>query len=76
MRAREESFGLLFYNTGNARLTFVRSQRLLLLTADPINGFIVSSRARSEAEEARAGRILKALRQKRLIVPRSYTGAR
>jgi putative mycofactocin binding protein MftB len=75
IRARKESFGLLFYNTENARLTFVRSRELLLLAGDPVHGSILSAQARCQAEAARARRILDALRKKGLIRERPCTGA-
>jgi putative mycofactocin binding protein MftB len=75
MRARKESFGLLFYDTRKARLTFVRSRKLLLLTVDATDGPILRGQARSADEAAHARRILDAMHKKGLIVERSCLGA-
>jgi len=75
IRAREESFGLLFYNTENARLTFVRSWGVLLLAGDAVHGSILSAQPRCQAEAAQARRILDALRKKGIIRERPCTGA-
>jgi putative mycofactocin binding protein MftB len=75
IRARKESFGLLFYNTENARLTFVRSRELLLLAGDPAHGCILGAQARCQAEAAQGRRILDALRKKGLIREMPCTGA-
>lgn len=75
IRAREESFGLLFYNSENAMLTFVRSRGLLLVVDDPVHGSILSDQPHGQAEAARARRILDALCKKGLIRERPCTGA-
>ena len=70
MRVRKESFGLLFYSVRDARLTFVGSRELLLLTFDPAGDPVLRSQARSGVEETRAGRLLDAMQKKGLVVER------
>ena len=67
IRARKESFGLLFYDTRHPRLIFVRSRDLLFLAGDPFHGCVIDTQARCQADAARARRILNDLRDKGLI---------
>jgi putative mycofactocin binding protein MftB len=68
VRGRNESFGLLFYNTRDTLLTFVRCGDLLRI--GPAAGGIctVEVHCRKEAERARVRRALRGLAQKGLIV--------
>ena len=66
IRAREERFGLLFYSSKDARLTFVKSGRLLRIEPGP-KGMRVLTVSCSGAE-GRADRVLAALSKKGLIV--------
>lgn len=43
VRVRKEEFGLLFYNTQNAKLTFVRSGDLFRIVNLPLGGKKVST---------------------------------
>lgn len=43
VRVRKEEFGLLFYNTQNARLTFVRSGDLFRIESLPAGGKMISA---------------------------------
>ena len=68
VRARKESFGLLFYNSGDGRLTFVRSGALLALEPASGGDRVVSVSNEGGAGAARARRILATLLEKGLIV--------
>jgi putative mycofactocin binding protein MftB len=74
MRVRKESFGLLFYSVRAARLTFVGSRELLLLTVDPAGGLILRGQVRSGGDETRARRLLDAMQKKGLVVERPCAG--
>jgi putative mycofactocin binding protein MftB len=67
-RARQESFGLLFYDTRSTTMTFVRSGDLLV--APPIEDRTRPLRivACSSAEESRMARVLGRLEAKGLVV--------
>ncbi len=67
VRARKESFGLLFYNSGDARLTFVRSGALLRVEPRA-TGHVVKVSDEGGAVAAKASRILATLVKKGLIV--------
>ena len=66
VRARREGFGLLFYNSKDAKLTFVRSRTLLDLTVDS-KGHRRIAVAREAVEKERMLRLLGALAKKGLI---------
>ncbi len=68
VRGRNESFGLLFYNTRDTLLTFVRCGDLLRIS--PAAGGVsrLEVNCRSEAERGMVWRVLQGLTQKGLIV--------
>jgi putative mycofactocin binding protein MftB len=67
VRARKEAFGLLFYSSKNAKLTFIRSGGLLDVAPDPENGFRLLSRGRDAALSEKVERLLQTLLQRGLV---------
>ncbi len=67
VRARKESFGLLFYNSKEGKLTFVRSGNLLDIRRDPEGGRRLVVNSADETAWEKAQRICRALAKKRLI---------
>jgi putative mycofactocin binding protein MftB len=67
-RARKESFGLLFYDSGDAKLTFVRSGGLLELDRDDAGHGLLKVSDGKCSEAAKVDRILATLLKKGLIV--------
>jgi putative mycofactocin binding protein MftB len=67
VRARKEGFGLLFYNSKDAKLTFVKSQGLLRIDPGPHGGHLLNTSGEAGAE-GRVVRLLDALSRKGLIV--------
>jgi len=68
VRARREKFGLLFYNSKDAKLTFVRSEELLGLEANPDGTRRIAVGRESGERAGKARRILEALLRKGLIL--------
>ena len=66
VRVRKERFGLLFYNSRDAKLTFVRSGDLLEVLVDPKRNFKLTA-IYATAEKERTLRLLTALAKKGLI---------
>jgi putative mycofactocin binding protein MftB len=66
VRVRREGFGLLFYNSKDAKLTFVRSGVLLEVSVDPMKHYRLTA-TREAAERERAFNLLRALVRKGLI---------
>lgn len=67
VRARKERFGLLFYNSRNARLTFVKSGESFDIVPDSECGFRLMV-CRDNGEGERIKRTLEALLRRGLIV--------
>lgn len=67
VRARKERFGLLFYNSGNARLTFVKSGESFDIVPDSECGFRLMVCSDNEGRE-QIERTLEALLRRGLIV--------
>jgi putative mycofactocin binding protein MftB len=66
VRVRKETFGLLFYNTEDSRLTFVKSRDILQIEALP-NGSKRIAANPEPATQVRVNKLLDHLLQKRLI---------
>ena len=66
VRVRKEAFGLLFYNTEESRLTFVKSGDLLRIKTLPNGEKAIMAAVKPEAG-IKARRLLDHLLQKRLI---------
>jgi len=66
VRVRKEEFGLLFYNTQNTKLTFVRSGDLFQIENLPSGGKMVAA-AYEAADRNRPKKILENLVNKGLI---------
>ena len=66
VRVRKETFGLLFYNMDDSRLTFVKSGNLLQITALPHGAKRITVHPESENKE-KVIKLLDRLLQKRLI---------
>jgi putative mycofactocin binding protein MftB len=66
VRVRNEVFGLLFYNTEDSRLTFVKSGSILRLAALPHGGKVVMVSPES-ASQAKVKKLLDHLLQKGLL---------
>jgi putative mycofactocin binding protein MftB len=66
VRVRKEAFGLLFYNTENSRLTFVKSGDILQIKALPHGGKRIAARLEPETQ-TRVRKLLDHLLKKRLI---------
>ena len=67
VRARKEEFGLLFYSTKNAKLTFVKSEGLLRIGSGP-HGERLLNVSEEAGVEGKVARLLDALSRKGLIV--------
>ena len=67
VRVRKESFGLLFYNTKDTRLTFVKSRNLLHILS-LAHGEKVITAALESAAQVKVKRLLHDLVRKGLIV--------
>jgi putative mycofactocin binding protein MftB len=66
VRVRRESFGLVFYNTLDSRLTFVKSEDLLQVVAFPTGVELLAASA-EPASRAKLRRLLDHLLKKGLI---------
>jgi putative mycofactocin binding protein MftB len=66
-RVRKESFGLLFYNTADNTMTFVRSGNLLEIVHSP-KGSKIAVFCRESPSRKRIEKLLDRLRKKGLIV--------
>jgi putative mycofactocin binding protein MftB len=66
VRVRAEAFGLLFFNTEDSRLTFVKSGDLLQIKALPHGATTIAARLEPETH-ASVRKLLDHLLQKRLI---------
>jgi putative mycofactocin binding protein MftB len=66
VRVRKEAFGLLFYNTENSRLTFVRSGDFLQIQALPNREKWIVAGLKRETQ-ARVRKLFDQLLNKRLI---------
>ena len=67
VRVRRESFGLLFYNTRDAKLTFVKSGSLFEISVDPERNFSLTT-TREEALKERTRKVITGLTKKGLIL--------
>jgi len=67
VRARKEGFGLLFYNSKDAKLTFVKSEGLLRIDPGP-HGERLLKVSGDEGTGGRVVRLLDVLSRKGLIV--------
>jgi putative mycofactocin binding protein MftB len=67
VRARKEGFGLLFYNSKDAKLTFVKSEGLLRIDPGPHGEHLLNTPGGAGAE-GKVVRLLDALSRKGLIV--------
>jgi putative mycofactocin binding protein MftB len=67
IRARKEAFGLLFYNSKDTNLTFVKSGNLLNIERLPGNQSILITEC-SKIEENKITRLMNVLLEKGLIV--------
>lgn len=70
VRARKEAFGLLFYNSADTKLTFVKSGDLLHVERKPEGelGLRFSHEGDHDNDRDRAKRIIETLLKKGLIV--------
>jgi putative mycofactocin binding protein MftB len=68
VRGRNESFGLLFYNTRDTKLTFVRCGNLLRIGPAAGGISMLEFHCGREAERGMVRRVLQGLTQKGLIV--------
>jgi putative mycofactocin binding protein MftB len=66
VRVRKEAFGLLFYNTEDSRLTFVKSGDLLQIKALPHGAKRITMSLEPETQ-TKVRKLLDLLLQKRLI---------
>jgi putative mycofactocin binding protein MftB len=66
VRVRKEAFGLLFYNTEDSRLTFVKSGDLLRIISLPHEAKRITARLEPETQ-TRVRKLLDHLLKKRLI---------
>ena len=66
VRARKEAFGLLFYNTEDSRLTFVKSGDILQIEAPPHGVKRIAASLEPETQ-TRVRKLLDHLIEKRLI---------
>jgi putative mycofactocin binding protein MftB len=66
VRVRKEAFGLLFYNTEESRLTFVKSAHLLQIRTLPDGGKTIVADIKPETR-MKVRKLLDHLLQKRLI---------
>ena len=65
-RVRKEAFGLLFYNTDDSRLTFVKSRDLLKIQALPDGAKTIAAGLKPETQ-TRVRKLLDYLLKQRLI---------
>jgi putative mycofactocin binding protein MftB len=68
VRARKESFGLLFYDSRDAKLTFVRSGSLLSIERTPPGSETLKVSGAEQTDLTKAGKFLSKLLEKGLIV--------
>lgn len=70
VRARREAFGLLFYNSGDTRLTFVKSGSLLDIERDSTGARRLSLSCNNDQcdDKGRIERLIETLLRKGLIV--------
>jgi len=68
VRARKEKFGLLFYNSKNTNLTFVKSGNLLTIEQGFENTYVLKQHCNNESGKEKIIRLLKMLVKKELIV--------
>ena len=66
-RVRKESFGLLFYSTRNATMTFVRSWNILQIV-DSANGKKLAIVDFESVDSMKIGKLIDKLREKGLII--------
>ena len=66
VRVRKEAFGLLFYNTEDSRLTFIRSSEILQIITLP-NGAKTIAASMEPATQVKVRKLLDHLLNKRLI---------
>lgn len=66
VRVRKEAFGLLFYNTEESRLTFVKSGDLLRIETSALGGKIIFAGVRPETR-SKVRKLIDDLLTKRLI---------
>jgi putative mycofactocin binding protein MftB len=66
VRVRKESFGLLFYNADDSRLTFVKSRDLLQIQVHPNGAKTIAASLKPETQ-TKVRRLLDHLLKKRLI---------
>jgi len=71
VRARRESFGILFYHSRNAKLTFVKSGNLLDLVCTSDGMLVLGARTRQEEDQERIERFITSLLKKGLILEKS-----
>ena len=67
VRARKEGFGLLFYSSKDAKLTFVKSEALLRIDSGP-HGERLLNASEESGSQGRLARLLDVLSRKGLIV--------
>lgn len=68
VRARSEDFGLLFYNTADTSLTFVKCGSSLQLSYSYDYGMCVTGKYEKEKQTRKVKNVLKRLLEKGLIV--------
>ena len=68
IRARRETFGLLFYNSKDTNLTFVKSGNLLNIERLPENKFILITEHSKIHEKSKLTRLINVLLEKGLVV--------
>lgn len=68
VRARRENFGLLFYNSNDTNLTFIRSGELLHIEIAPENRYQLIANYRNSIEREKITRLIKVLLEKGLVV--------
>jgi putative mycofactocin binding protein MftB len=68
VRARKEAFGLLFYNTGDTKLTFVKSGDLFDVSLDPNSRPCLRVGREGVGGDGRVAHTLHILREKGLII--------
>jgi putative mycofactocin binding protein MftB len=68
VRARRENFGLLFYSSRDARLTFLKSGDLLSVSPDPDLHYCLTADCKDGEAEAKTRRFIELLLKKGLIV--------
>jgi putative mycofactocin binding protein MftB len=73
VRARREEFGLLFYNSRDAKLTFVKSGDLLNVERRAEGTFVLASTPEGRIEDSKVGRYIASLVRKGLILEAPYS---